>query len=74
MTEEVYFTEDISSETAKQNELKSWKNNDVYSAIKNDNQKTVSLGWMCSLKETPKGIIPKACLVLGVSKKTTSKT
>ena len=74
MTEEVYFTEDISYETAKQNELKSWKNNDVYSAIKNDNQKTVSLGWMCSLKETPKGIIPKACLVLGVSKKTTLKT
>ena len=65
--------EDVSFVTAKSAELDSWKINHanrmlkrktlVKSVKKNIGQKCISTRWICNLKETPEGIIPKARLV-----------
>ena len=64
-TEEVYVTEEVPFDQAKQDELTSWKNNNVYKEVQksNLNQKCISLRWVCTLKETRDGIKPKARLV-----------
>ena len=64
-TEEVYVTEEVSFDQAKQDELISWKNNNVYKEVQksNSNRKCISLRWVCTLKETKDGIKPKARLV-----------
>ena len=49
--------------TAKSAELDSWKNNQVYVEKYDIGQKCISTRWICNLKETPEGIIPKARLV-----------
>ena len=64
-TEEVYVTEEVSFDQAKQDELISWKINNVYKEVQksNSNQKCISLRWEWALKETKDGIKPKARLV-----------
>ena len=63
-TEEVYVTEEVSFDQAKQDELTSWKNNVCKEVQKsNSNQKCISLRWEWALKETKDGIKPKARLV-----------
>ena len=57
------ITKDISFDAAKQEAIKNWHNNDVFEEVENAGQKCVSTRWVCSLKETPKGIVPKAQLV-----------
>ena len=59
---DVVITKDISFDAAKQEEIKNWHNNDVFEEVENAGQKCVSTRWVCSLKETPKGIVPKARL------------
>ena len=52
-TEGVYVTEEVSFDQAKQDELTSWKNNNVYKEVQksNLNQKCISLRWVCTLKK-----------------------
>ena len=52
-TEEVYVTEEVSFDQAKQDELISWKINNVYKEVQksNSNQKCISLRWVCTLKK-----------------------
>ena len=52
-TWEVYVTEEVSFDQAKQDELTSWKNNNVYKEVQksNLNQKCISLRWVCTLKK-----------------------
>lgn len=62
--ENVMVLDDISAfNEAKFKELESWKNNDVYLEMEDTGQKCVSTRWVCSLKDTSEGIIPKARLV-----------
>lgn len=63
MDADVLITKDISFDAAKQEEIKNWHNNDVFEEVENVGQKCVSTRWVCSLKDTPKGIVPKARLV-----------
>jgi len=44
-------------------ELDSWKKDKVYTEVEDVGQKCISTRWVCSLKSTPNGIIPKARLV-----------
>ena len=48
---------------AKLEELQSWKNNEVYTEVENKGQKCVSTRWVCSMKSTDDGVIPRARLV-----------
>ena len=57
LTNEVYFNE------VKSVELDSWKKDKVYTEVEDVGQKCISTRWVCSLKSTPNGIIPKARLV-----------
>ena len=50
-------------EEAKLKKLESWKDNNVYKTVENQNQKCISVCWVCSVKQTDKGSKPKACLV-----------
>ena len=49
--------------TAKMKELDSWKQNNVYTIVRNEGQKCISTRWICSMKSTPDGFVPKARLV-----------
>lgn len=60
--ERLVVKEDIFSQ-AKQTELDNWKRNDVFKEEKDKGQKCISTRWVCTLKETPVGIVPKAGLV-----------
>ena len=48
---------------AKHNELSNWRKNDIFEKVKDEGQKCISTRWVCTLKETPDGIVPKARLV-----------
>ncbi len=48
---------------AKKTELDNWKRNGVFEEVKDDGQKCISTRWVCSVKETPDGVVPKARLV-----------
>ena len=48
---------------AKQAELCNWKENDVFEEVSDEGQKCISTRWVCTLKETPDGVAPKARLV-----------
>ena len=50
-------------EEAKLKKLESWKDNNVYKTVENQNQKCISVGWVCSVKQTDKGSKPKVRLV-----------
>ena len=64
-TEEIYVTEEVSFDRAEQVELTSWKNNNVYKEVQkpSSNQKSISLRWVCTLKETKDDTKPKSRLV-----------
>ena len=68
-TENVYKTEEVYENNAnffanaKQKELKSWEDNNVYNLVKNENQKYISLRWILTSKESSEGYISKARLV-----------
>ena len=50
-------------DTAKQQELQSWKDHNVYESVPFEKQRCISVRWVCSLKTTESGIKPKARLV-----------
>ncbi len=56
-------TKDVSSESAKLDEISNWKEHGVFDEVKNMGQRCISTRWVCTLKETPDGIVPKARLV-----------
>lgn len=60
---DVLITKDISFDAAKQDEIMNWNKNNVFEEVEDAGQKCVSTRWVCSLKETPCGIVPKARLV-----------
>lgn len=47
----------------KKAELDNWKTDGVFKEVKDDGQKCISTRWVCSVKETPDGLVPKARLV-----------
>ena len=55
---EVFETQNISCENVKQNELASWKDNNVYECVQNKNQRCLSLCWVWSIKPTETGLKP----------------
>lgn len=61
--ENIYVVEDNTFIAAKQKELQSWIQNQVYTAVPDDGQKAVSTRWICTLKEVDKELVPKARLV-----------
>lgn len=48
---------------AKQKEIRSWVENNVFEEEADTGQKSISLKWVCTLKQTSDGILPKARLV-----------
>ncbi len=61
--EDVYVTKDVTFDFAKQEEIKSWRDNHVFEEVKNEGQKCISTRWVCTYKETLEGFVPKARLV-----------
>lgn len=57
---DVLIIEDETFVVAKKAELDNWQRNCVFKEVKDDGQKCISTRWMCSAKETPDGIVPKA--------------
>ncbi|KAL2093504.1 hypothetical protein ACEWY4_010816 [Coilia grayii] len=62
-SEDVLITKDVSFDHAKQEELKNWRDNNVFETVQEEGQKSISTRWVCTLKETPAGLVPKARLV-----------
>ena len=56
-TEEVFQIDPVDFSTAELEEVKSWKE------VSDENQDTISVKWVCSIKNTDSGLIPKARLV-----------
>ena len=52
--EEIYISKHLCYEEAKLKERESWKDNNVYKIVENQNQKCISLCWVCSVKQTDK--------------------
>lgn len=63
ISEDIMVTQDISFNLAKQREIKSWIENDVFEEVQDEGQKCISTRWVCTLKETLAGLAPKARLV-----------
>lgn len=61
--EDVFVTKDVSFDEAKENEIKSWQQNEVFEEVEDKGQKCISTRWVCTLKETENGLVPKARLV-----------
>lgn len=61
--EDVFVTKDLSFDEAKTSEIKSWIQNDVFEEVDDNGQKCISTRWVCTLKATENGLIPKARLV-----------
>lgn len=61
--EDVLVTKDVSFDEAKQDEMKSWRQNEVFLEVEDKGQKCISTRWVCTLKETEHGLVPKARLV-----------
>ena len=57
------LTERICFDKAKSKELASWKEHDVFKEVNFTGQKCVSTRWICTLKNTGDGLVPKARLV-----------
>ena len=47
----------------KLNELDKWKSYEVYEEVPDNGQKTISVRWVCTEKDTEKGKVTKARLV-----------
>ncbi|XP_048012163.1 uncharacterized protein LOC125245541 isoform X2 [Megalobrama amblycephala] len=63
ISEDVLVTKDLSFDLAKQEEIKSWKDNNVFEEVQDEGQKCISTRWVCTFKETLTGLVPKARLV-----------
>ena len=61
--DEVFELQHESFDEAKSIELQSWKSHGVYQEVPHTNQKCISVRWVCTMKTTENGIIPKARLV-----------
>ena len=57
------LTERICFDKAKSKELASWKEHDVFKKVNFTGQKCVFTRWICTLKNTADGLVPKARLV-----------
>jgi transposase InsO family protein len=62
-TEDVYIVGEEIFKEAKQAELQSWKQNEVYREVEDKGQKTISTRWICTMKTSTEGQVPKARLV-----------
>lgn len=49
--------------SAKRAEFSNWKQNEVFEEVKDESQKWISTRWVCTLKETPDGVVPRARLI-----------
>ena len=54
---------DISWSEAKKAEIRNWQQNSVYEEVDDEGQVCMSTRWICTLKETPNELVPKARLV-----------
>ena len=64
ITEEIFETKDVDFSEAKMVELQSWKTNEVYEEVPYENQKCISVRWVCGMKSCENGYsYPKARLV-----------
>lgn len=63
VSEDVLITKDLSFDLAKQEEMRSWRDNSVFEEVQDEGQKCISTRWVCTLKETLTGLVPKARLV-----------
>ena len=63
LIDEIYVNQHLCFQSAKEKELKSWKDNNVFEVIPYSNQKCISLRWVRSFIETSNGPEPKAHLV-----------
>lgn len=61
--DDVLVTKDVSFESAKLTEISNWEKHGVFNKVKNMGQKCISTRWVCTLKDTADGIVPKARLV-----------
>ncbi|XP_062409954.1 uncharacterized protein LOC134100639 [Sardina pilchardus] len=61
--EDILLMNDDVFHSAKQAELGNWKRNDVFEEVRDEGQRCISTRWVCTLKETPDGVAPKARLV-----------
>ena len=61
--EEVYQVDSDVFQSAKETELMSWKKNQVFEEVPYIGQKTISLKWVCTLKNIDNKTFPKARLV-----------
>ena len=57
------LTKTICFDKAKSKELASWKKHDFFKEVNFTGQKCVSTRWICTLKNTADGLVPKARLV-----------
>ena len=62
-TEETYINNHICYEEPKLKALEIWKDDNVYKTVENQNQKCISVCWVCSVKQTDKVSKLKVCLV-----------
>ena len=64
VTEEIFETKDVDFSEAKMVELQSWKTNEVYEEVSYENQKCISVRWVCGMKSCKNSYIyPKSRLV-----------
>lgn len=63
VSEDVLVTKYLSFDLAKQEEMKCWRDNSVFEEVQDEGQKCISTRWVCTLKETLAGLVPKARLV-----------
>lgn len=59
-SEDVWVTKDVSFDQAKQVEIKSWRDNNVFKEVQDEGQKNISTRWVYTLKETLAGLRPKS--------------
>ncbi|KAG7514300.1 hypothetical protein JOB18_030248, partial [Solea senegalensis] len=62
-TDDILIVNDEAFIPAKHSELSTWRQNDVFEEVKDEGQKCISTRWVCTIKDTPLGIVPKARLV-----------
>ena len=63
LIDEIYVNQHLCFQSAKEKELKSWKDNNVFKVISYSDQKCISAQWVCFFKETDNGSEPKVHLV-----------
>ena len=63
VSEQVQIVGEMSWNNAKLDEIENWKKHDVFVEENDAGQKCVSTRWVCTMKETAEGLVPKARLV-----------